>query len=185
MRLFRNFFFCLLAISSLASCSPKLSPYTTNLEDHYRWSDEELKQIQFYPSQDIVLRREIRTGSSEIVSGKIKMENGREIEEIVIRSGTPGILLFKPEEKKFAVSFEEGGEKRYLIFGPDPKTGGSYKLLATKWVKKNGKGQIQYDGKDFYTYVNGRQGVARLMVDMRKVGKVQKSNRVAKGIKIK
>jgi hypothetical protein len=62
------------------------------------------------------LKRELSGGSSEIISGKIKIENGRQIEEVVIRKGTPGAFLFSPRNDRFAISFEEDGDSRW--FGP-------------------------------------------------------------------
>jgi hypothetical protein len=102
------------------ACSNRLTYFTDDLNERYRWTDDELRKIQFYVSQNIVLKREVSGGDREIISGKIKIEDGRKIEEVVIRKGTPGAFLFSPKRDRFAIGFEDGND-RYLMFGPSPK----------------------------------------------------------------
>lgn len=174
-----KFLFVALVFSSVG-CSPTLSFFTQQLYDDNRWTDADLKQIQFYLSQDLTLRRKIQAGSSEIINGKIKMEKGQQVEIVTISKGTPGVFLFSPKENRFAVSFEDGTDKRYLIFGPNPKVSNRYVLLATDWNKKEGK--VQYDGK-FYT-VDADFAYSGLMVDLKNIKKVSVNTRTAKGRKI-
>jgi len=147
----RSKFFWLLGgvLMLLSACSPRLSPFTQRLYDSNNWSESELKRIQFYLSDDVVLRREASQGNSRIEGGEIKMVDGKKVEEIVVRKGTPGVLLFMPKEKRFAVGFENGTDERYLMFGPNPKAGNRYVLLASDWKRRNGK--ISYDGRTWYT----------------------------------
>ena len=42
----------------LSACSPKLSPFSQRLVDQNAWEEEDLKEIQFYLSDDVVLRRD-------------------------------------------------------------------------------------------------------------------------------
>ncbi|NUO00978.1 MAG: hypothetical protein HUU01_10230 [Saprospiraceae bacterium] len=180
MKVYRFFFMLMLPGSLFTACSPTLSPFTQRLYDNYNWSDEDLKRIQFYVSDDIVMRRELGTGSTEITSGKVRVVNGRQVEEIVIRRGTPGILLFKPKENRFAVSFEDGGESRYLVFGPNPKASDRYVLLASEWRKRTGT--VTYDGRKFD--VDADDAFATLMLDMKKFNKLSVESRTAGGRKI-
>ena len=170
----------LLALFFLIACSPKLSPVSQRLVDQNGWSEDELQQIQFYLSDDIVLKRDFTRGSSEIVSGEIKMVNGREVEQVRIAKGTPGVLLFQPKSNRMAVSFESGRDSRYLMFGPNPKRGKNYVLLASDW--KNRQGKVKYDGKTYYT--NSESALATLMVDLKKSGRTSVKSRSAKGRKI-
>ena len=41
----------------MASCSPNLSTFNQKLYEENQWSEEELKKIQFYLSDDIILTR--------------------------------------------------------------------------------------------------------------------------------
>ena len=160
------------------SCGPQLSYFTQRLYDEGQFTDDELKRIQFYVSSDVVLRRELSGGKSEVVAGNIKIVDGRKVEEIVIRKGTPGVLAYHPKEDRFGISFEEGD--RYLMFGPNPKAGNRYVLLASEWKRR--VGTVTYDDRKYY--VDGGDAYASLMVDLRKIRQVSVNSRVAKGRRI-
>ena len=113
MNALKKIFFFALVLIGLSSCGPTLTPFTQRLYQENDWSEPELKRIQFYLSDNIVLRRQVSGGSSEIIRGEIKIVDGQKVEEIFFRKGTPGVLLFKPKEKRFAVSFEENGEESF------------------------------------------------------------------------
>ena len=161
----------------LISCSPQLSPFTQALYDDFNWSEDELKQIQFYLSEDIVLVRELRAGESRISGGKIRIVDGNKIEEVVIRAGTPGILLFTPKENRFAISFEESDNDKFLMFGPNPKLGDKYVLLAKDWNKR--RGRIHYGGKIFETTADN--ALATLLVDLKQFKETSVKSRTASG----
>ena len=160
-----------------SSCGSKLTPFTQQLYDENNWSDNELKRIQFYTSDDIILFRELTRGESEIVSGEIKIRNGRKIDEVVIKKGTPGVLIFRPKEDKFAVSFESENDDRYLIFGAAKRRGGQYRLFAKDWNRSFGK--VSYGGKTYRT--NSESQFATLLVDLKRIRDTQVRKRVAKG----
>lgn len=148
------------------SCSPRLSPFTSSLIRDFQYDDEALSQIQFYLSDDIVLHRQLRQGESTIDQGRISVRDGRRVEEIVFREGTPGVYVFSPGEDKLAISFERG-EYRYLIFGPSSRRSrrgdeGIYGLLAKEWEEDHGI--ITYDGKEYYTPT--RSAYVTLLVDI-------------------
>lgn len=173
-------YFALLALFTLSACSPTLTSFTQRLYDEYNWSESELKRIQFYVSDDIVLHRELSGGKSEIISGEIKVVDGREVEEVVIRRKTPGVLLFLPKENRFAISFEADGDDRFLVFGPNPKAGNRYSLLASEWRRRGGT--VTYEGRKFQ--VNSSSAYASLMVDLKKVRKISVKSRTVRGRKV-
>ncbi len=163
-----------------ASCGPNLRPFTQNLYDQYQWSDSELKRIQFYLSDDITLYRELTGGSSEIISGEIKIVDGRRVEQVVIRRGTPGVLLFKPKDNRFAIGFEANSDERFLIFGPNPKASNRYALMASDWDRR--EGTVTYEGRKWS--VNSGSAFSSLMVDLKKINKVESSSRTAGGRRV-
>lgn len=175
----RSFYLCA-AIAMFASCSPSLTPFTQELYEHGNWSENELRKVQFYVSRDIVLFREFESGDTRISNGKIKMRNGREIEEVVIRSGTPGALLFIPKQNRFAISFEEGRNSPYLMFGPNPKLRNRYALLAKEWKQSFGK--VTYAGKLYR--VEDESAFASLLVDIDRLGETRVRSKVAQGRQI-
>jgi hypothetical protein len=163
----------------MSSCSRQLSYFTDKMYDDYNWSLDELKQIQFYVSEDIRLVRSFATGSSNIQEGQILIKDQNKVDEVIIRKGTPGTLIFSPGSDKFAVSFDED-PKNYLMFGPNEKASGRYVLLAKNWKKRGGI--ITYGEKEYRT--TSESAFAALMVDISKARRSVKKTSTAKGRKI-
>lgn len=163
-----------------SACGPNRTFFTQQLYDDNRWTEHDLKQIQFYLSRDILLWREINSGSSEIVRGRVKMVDGRRVEEVIIRAGTPGVFLFSPKFQRLAVSFESGGTDLYLMFGPNPNAGNRYVLLASNWEQR--VGTVTYGGSLYY--VNADNALASLMVNLRRAQRVRVSTRTASGRRV-
>jgi hypothetical protein len=163
-----------------SSCAPRLTPFTQRLYDDYQWSESELRRIQFYLSQDLVLRREFTGGRSEITGGQIKVVEGRDVEEVIIRAGTPGVFLFSPRSNRFAISFDSRDDERYLMFGPNPKVGNRYALLASNWDRR--EGVVTYGGQKYQ--VDGSNAYASLMVDLKKIRSVSTRSYQARGRRV-
>ena len=164
----------------MTACSPTYRPFTQDLQQENRWTENELKHVQFYLSNDIVLTRNLSKGESVIEGGKIKIEEGRRIEQIVIKEGTPGVLEFMPKEDRMAVSFENGKDK-FLIFGPHPKWDGKYMLLGSSWNKRSG--EVTYQGRKYRTASSS--AYAGLLVDLDKISRVTKESRRAEGRRVR
>ena len=165
-------------VSVLASCK-NLVPYTDAMKKEHNWSADQLKGVQFYLSHDVILRRELTKGTSEIIHGKIKMVDGRKVDEILIKAGTPGVLTDMPKDSKMLVSFEIGDD-HYLSFGVNPNKSDRFVLLASDW--NNGMGKVHYAGDEYYTDQDSHY--AFLMVDLHKIDQRVLSQHVAKGRKI-
>lgn len=156
-------------------CTPQLAPFTQSLVQEYQYDDQALQKIQFYLSDDIVLHRALRQGESTIDHGKISIRNGRRVEEIIFRKGTPGVFVFSPGNQRLAISFERKAD-HYLIFGPAKNsTGyrgekGVYRLLAKEW--KNDFGIVTYGEKEYST--PRRSAYVNLLVDIDERGHVNR-----------
>jgi hypothetical protein len=164
----------------LVSSCKNLVPYTDAMKKKYGWNEEQIKRIQFYVSHDIVLHRELTKGSTEIVQGKIKTIHGSKVDEIIIPSGTKGVVTEIPKENKLLVSFEIGDD-HYLSFGVNPNASDKYVLLATDW--KNEMGKVHYAGYEYYTDPDSKY--AFLLIDLRKIENSELHQRVAKGRKVR
>ncbi len=180
MTIIKNLFVGFTILSVFSSCSPELRPFTSRLLTEGNWSDSELKKIQFYLSDDIVINRVLTEGSSEITSGSIKIVKGEKIEEVRIPRGTPGVFLFRAKEDNFAIGFDATSDKRYLMFGANPKKQGTYVLLASEWKDRQGK--VRFEDKFYFTDPNSAW--ANLMVDLRKIRKVEVASRTVKGRRV-
>ncbi len=164
----------------LSSCSPNLTPFTQKLYEEQNWQESDLKQIQFYVSEDIILQRKYVEGETRIQEGKIRSVNGEKIEELIFPKGTPCIYLFSPKSNRFAISFEQSEPPKFLMFGPNPKFGNRYVLLGKEWDRN--MGTISYNESSWYTPSNS--AYAGLLVDMKKARSLQKSSRVVKGVRV-
>ncbi len=170
-----------LVVVTLASCAPSLKYYTKDIHDDNRWSDSELKKIQFYLSNDIILWRDISRGESVISNGKIKMVDGREVEEVIIKKRTKGAFLFSPTKNHYAIGFDASDDKKYLVFGPSEKVSGRYVLLAKDWDRRFGK--VSYGDKVYQT--SNESAFAYLMVDLDKRNSTKVSSNRASGRTVK
>lgn len=176
MRLPVFIFFTLL----LASCSPSLKYYTSELDRKAGWSESELRKIQFYISDDIVLWRDISKGETEVIKGKIKMVDGRRVEEVVIKRGTPGTYLFTTGKEHYAIGFDSTDDNKYLIFGPSDQVNGRYVLLAREWGARRGK--VTYGEKIYETAANS--AYSYLLVDVDRKAKTKVSSESPGGRKV-
>lgn len=163
-----------------SSCGPKLSPLTQRLVEAQNWSEDELKQIQFYLSEDLILSREARDGTSEIRNGQVKIIDGREVEQVVFKRNTPGVFVFSPKTQRMAVSFERDDEN-YLVFGPNPKAGNRYVILASEWGRRSGK--VTYAGKQWR--VNSSDAYASLLIPLKRLRNQDVKGKVVGGRKLK
>jgi len=170
----------LVVVISATSCSKKLTSFTDRLYSEQQWSENELKRIQFYLSDDIVLWRDAGTSSSTVQDGQISIVNGRRVEEVVFEKGTPGVFVFSPSKGQFAISFEDGRE-RYLMFGPSKKRSGRFVLLAKEWNRNRGK--ISYNGGTWNT--NANSAYTTLMVDLREASSTKYKSKTVKGRKVR
>ncbi len=162
----------------LASCST-YKPLTEKDRIENNWTEKELKQVQFYLSSDIVIQRKLGSETSTIQNGKVRIVNGERIEEIIIKKGTPGVLVYNSVDNRVGISFEDGDDK-FLMFGANKGKGGRYYLLASDW--QNQVGKVQYEGQTYYC--TPESGKAFLTLDLKKLHQIELEKRTAKGRKI-
>jgi len=153
------------ALIFLSSCN-SLTPFTQDIYTDLEPTDEEIKSVQFYLSQDIVLYKTMNRDEAKVENGKIKFSDRKKSKEIVIPKGTPGVVVFLPKENRFAVSFEDDADK-FLVFGPNPRYNERYTLLGKEW--DDGYGEVTYGGEVYST--STRNALASLLVNVNKMNK--------------
>ena len=167
------------ALFLLSGCGPKLSPLTQRLVEEEQWAEPELQRIQFYLSEDLVLTRELRSGGTTITQGRVKMLDGRQVEELVFRARTPGVYTFSPKTNRIAVSFE-GNDNNFLVFGPNPKNGNRYTLMARDWTRRSGT--VTYAGREWR--VSASDAFTNLLIPIKSTRKRDVNGRVVGGRKL-
>ena len=168
-----------LALVTLFSSCKNLVPYTSAMKNKYKWSEENIKKIQFYVSNDVILQRKLTNATTEIVQGKIKTIKGSKVDQITILAGTKGVVTSMPKDNKLMLSFEIGDDHN-LSFGVNPNASDKFVLLASDW--NDGMGRIHYAGNEYYSSPDSKY--ASLLVDLRKIENSEVKQHVAKGRKV-
>jgi hypothetical protein len=107
----------LLAALLSTGCGRTLVPFTQEIRVQHRLSDADVKNLQFYLSHRVTLRRELDSGSRRITGNhKLLLLSGKTIEEVVIEAETPGVAVslgVGGDQGSLAISFEQGSS---LVF---------------------------------------------------------------------
>lgn len=160
------------------SCHRKV-PFTNQVRAEHSLTESDIRRIQFYLSDDIVLQRaEKNKDEKGTEGGKLVVSSAASMEQVAIPEGTPGVVVKVFDNKKIAVSFEDTDDK-YLVFG-DPDGSGRYTLLAADW--KNSRGKVNYAGKTYYAMPGSEK--AYLIFELQKVRKFKKDQRTVGGRKV-
>jgi hypothetical protein len=160
-------------------CGPRLAPFTQQLYTDQGWGEEDLRRIQFYLSEDVTLQRALRKDRTLIRNGTVKVIDGREVEQIVFRRNTPGVFTFSPKTQRVAITFEEDNDN-FLVFGPNPKNGDRYTLLASDW--KRSSGTVTYAGREWT--VSSADAYANLLIPLKRIREGDTRGRVVGGRKL-
>jgi len=175
----KNLFLIALSIFLLSSCK-SLIPLTTDMRNDNGWTENDLRQIQYYVSQPIVLQRNLRSNETNIVSGKIKTIDGRQVQEIIIKKGTKGVATSFPDDQRVAISFEIS-DQYFLTFGVDNKRGNRFYLRLQDY-QANKFARVTYFGEVYDLSPSSLN--AFIQVNQKKINNLQKNMRVAKGRKV-
>jgi hypothetical protein len=168
----------------LSSCSgsKKLSsyvPFTRDLKQKLEKENIDLKQVQFYVDQKLILNRNLGDQKLVVNSGVVKLENGKYINEVIIPSLTPG-LCDVVDADKLMVSFEKGNNA--LAFGPGSgSTFNQYVLYGTEW--KNGTALVTYDSNKYRARCGSCSDIASATLVIKKsvLDKMERKSRTLKG----
>ena len=144
-------------------------------------SGNDLKNVQFYLDRDLVLYRTFNSVNSRVEGGKISLIGGEKVEEVLIRRGTKGVLVFMPKDDRLGICFDPQDEKQYLMFGPNPNNGNRYSLLASDW--ENGIGYVTYGSSRWKT--TRSNGYASLLVDHTNIKKTTVETEIPSGREVK
>ncbi len=143
-------------------------------------TESELGKLQYYLVNDIVLYNGSSDGSTVLEDGEIVVNEEENVDKIIFRSGTRGVLVKVLGPNKITVAFEDG-EGKHLTFGSSTEKG-RFTLQAKSW-NPNGQGKIEYAGKE---YVSSKYSAnAYIAFKLSKKKDYNNSQRVVKGKKLK
>lgn len=199
-----------LAASSLffaTGCGGGLIAFTHELREQQGLTNEELKNLQWYVSHRITLRRELESGGRQVTgSHKLLVVSGKNIEEVVIEEHTPGIAV-AVGDGIISVSFEQGSSldfsaqsgrlasepQRSFAEPPDPFPGNnpdkpqgpavaSGIFSGNYFMVIEPGGKVKFQTRDFDAVEESFQ--AHLMIDSDTLDEVVKNRKVLKGLRL-
>jgi hypothetical protein len=185
MRRISSVILCFVGATLLFSCSgtSKMAknyvPFTRDLKAKLEKENIDLKEVQFYIDQKLILSRNLGDQKVEVKSGVVKLENGKYINDVIIPPFTPGICN-ATENDRLMISFEKGNND--LAFGPGSGyTFNDYVLYGTEW--KDGTAAVTYDSNKFRARCGTCSDVASatLVIRKKELDKMERKSRVLKG----
>ncbi len=186
----RNLLFLPILLVLFSSCAKKLVPLTDSLRKEYNLTPEVMPNLQYYVSKDIVFTGGISSSETEIKKGIIYDKKGKSVDELIVYERTPGICL-NLGTSSLQVSFDRNESPLIFEVYPDyvegldgkiiKKSNPNYRLQADFWGAVSG--EFTLGEKSMHTPASNRY--AYLLVDLRKVSKIEKKPHVARGRKVK
>lgn len=158
----------------VSACASDKIPFTRQLIQEYRLSQDEMRQLQYFISEEAVLRRELDSGNLRSIDedGVLQTEAETFIDNLIVEEETPGILEGPIKEKELFVSFEEGS-----AFPFSARREGKFRL---KFRGLRGREQhFLYDGRQ-YTLVN-RGADIHLLISKESLDEIIEEEKVLPG----
>jgi hypothetical protein len=198
------------SIAVLTSGCHGFIDFTHELRDQHSLTRDELKNLQYYTSSTITLRRELESGGKQITGNhKLVVVAGKTIEEVVIDAKTPGIAL-AVSDHAITVSFEQGTSIEFVASGtsgnratesfaqppPDPFPGNNadrmeHTEMPAQVVQgffgpyalaTNSSGQVMFQGKMFEAVGDSLQ--AHLMIAGESFEETVKQHKTLPGMRL-
>jgi hypothetical protein len=182
MRRISSVILCFIGSALLFSCSSSRKnfvPFTRDLRAKLDKENIDLRQVQFYIDQKLILSRNLGDQKVEVKSGVVKLENGQYSNDVIIPAFTPGICN-TTDNDKLMISFEKGNND--LAFGPGSGyTFNEFVLYGTEW--KNGTAAVTYDSNKFRARCGTCSDIASATLVIRKseLDKIERKSRTLKG----
>ena len=156
-------------------------PFTTSLKQRILNNNLDIKKVQFFIDQKLVLRKSLGTKKVDIKSGVLLFQNGEYIQEVVIPKYTPGVCE-SIDGNNLLVSFES--QNNNIPFGPGEYTRSYFMLYGKNWI--NGTADITYDNTIYKVSCGSCANAAdaKLVVKKSEADKYDRNLRIAKGRKV-
>lgn len=154
-------------------------PFSRELQMRFAAFNVDLKRVQFYIDQKLVLTRYLDSAKAEVQSGTVKFINGKLINEIIIPAYTPGVIE-SADMGGVRVSFENGNSFLFVPSQDEDK----FVVAGNNW--DNGTVEVPYDKGVYRASSGASNSVAdvRLVVKLTDVNKSDKKTRTLQGRKL-
>ncbi len=118
----------LVGLAAITTGCASYVPFTEELRTQNDLREAELRNLQFYTSSEVTLRREATSTGRQITPGhKLVLLSGKSVEEVVLEEHTPGVIK-KLGEGWMTVDFGGGTELEFAVAGAAPVEDGAFAL---------------------------------------------------------
>ena len=183
----------LVVVAACQSTPPERVPLTAVMRQRYQLSADELRTLQYYISDRIVLERVAIGGHHTIERGKLIDRHGTLVERVVIEFATPGIV--EPSSRvggsgsadAIEVSFVRGAPLRFSARRADgsyslsgEESGGLLTDLFAGWGVRRTL-RVEFGGAEWKAVAG--EG-AKLLIERRALGELVRKKRVLPGVRL-
>jgi hypothetical protein len=181
----------LLAALGCQTTRGELVRFTEQQRLHYQLGPPELRALQYYVSDRIVLERVAHQGQGEVDRGRLIVRSGTRIQQIYVERGTrgavePAAFLGETVDGRHAldISFERGAPLRfsaaadgsYVLSAPSDR--GLFAGLFSGWTRPR-RFEVDFDGGK-WVVVEGAE--SRILIERNALGKLARTRRVLPGV---
>ncbi|MBU2020401.1 MAG: hypothetical protein KJ941_12205 [Bacteroidetes bacterium] len=168
------------ALILLSSCAVKI-PLTKAIKEEYNLTAQNMKQVQFYVSSQIVIQRSSEKGTSGTNSdGTLVSSKNNEQDRIIILPKTKCVFEKFGNENQVMIRFETGDGK-FIAFATRPNMDNGKFYLLADWQPNKG-GRLIYGNEEYFA--TSISGDSFLMVKVKKSQSTKRKDRVVKGMKV-
>jgi hypothetical protein len=157
-------------------------PFTKDLYGRLKSNNLDVRSVQFYNDQQILLSRNVDNYNTEIKSGKVVFKNGKYVNEVLIPAYTPGIID-SIDNDGFRVSFERGNNNFKFInnkYSPE-----FFIFSGTNW--KEGGCDVMFDRMVYRATCGGACSSVsdvKLVVKQSDIDNNKKQSKTLQGVKV-
>jgi hypothetical protein len=171
----------------------EMVPFTEAQRIRYQLGETELRALQYYLSDRIVLERVASDAAGRVDRGRLIVRSGTAIHQVLVERGTPGAVEpaahVGPAELGgyvLEISFERGASLRFSAVAADgtysllaPPDSGFFTALFAGWSRPQ-RFEVDFDGAK-WNVVAGSD--SRLLIERDALGKIARSRRVLPGVR--
>jgi hypothetical protein len=169
------------AVAKKATDTVVYVPFTKELRDRVLYNNLDIKKLQFFIDQKLILRRTLGAVKADIQSGILLFEKGQYIQEIIIPAYTPAVCEGINGDR-MTVSFESAASSG-LEFGALWENN-YFKLLTKKTV--TGGAEVSYNHNTYSVQCGtcALAGETRLVVIKKEIDNMKNTQRIVEGRKV-
>ncbi len=185
---------CLLSAGCAKPPPAERVPFSEAMRERYRLDEADLRGLQYYISNQIVLERAVAGGTRRVEHGRLIVRGGTTVHQVVLPPGTPGWIeasAFVGEDERthiLEVSFERGAPLRfspvepegaYALSAPAAKPSGTFADLFVSWGRPR-RFEVAFAGEK-WRVVAGAD--ATLLIETDALEKLHSTRRVLPGVR--